>query len=62
MGYFVKRGEKGYAVWGKPRKRKNYNELATENLPEREKYYPIIYLFSSLQVQKREQTNDVKSE
>ena len=62
MGYFIKRGEKGYAIWGKPRNRRNYSELATAEMPEREKFYPIIYLFSSLQVQKRKQTNELESE
>ena len=50
-GYRIKKGSKGYMIWGKARKRGDLSVLATAEMPEREKYYPLIYLFSSLQVE-----------
>lgn len=51
-GYKVKRGSKAFAVWGSPRKLK-----ATDPAPEEEEgkedFYPLCYLFSDAQVERR---------
>lgn len=50
-GFAVKRGEKGFAVWGKPKK--------IEGETDEFDYFPICYLFSNKQVHKNVSKNEV---
>lgn len=51
-GYQVRKGEKAFVVWGKPRKPK---KDTTEDAPDDYRFYPITYLFSDKQVVKPSQ-------
>lgn len=49
-GYAVKKGEKAFIIWGSPVKGKP--QEATDPSDEY-KYFPVCYLFSNLQVERR---------
>jgi hypothetical protein len=51
-GYQVKKGEKAYLLWAKPKQiQKPIEEgKSSEDLDEMVKYFPIAYLFSNAQV------------
>lgn len=51
-GYSIRKGAKAFTAWGKPKEKKNENGEVT-------KFFPITYLFSNLQVYKKED-NEVK--
>jgi hypothetical protein len=54
-GYTVKKGEKAFLIWGKPKKNEDKEETPTETTEEdiiKGKYWPIAYLFSNAQVNK----------
>ena len=48
LGYQVKKGSKALLLWGEPVTR-NENEQLTEE--KKEKFFPLAYVFSNLQVQ-----------
>ena len=53
-GYFVKKGMKAFLVWGRPKKEqdeKQSSEKAEDS--EESTYYPIAFLFSNAQVEKK---------
>ena len=47
-GKQVKRGEKAFVVWGKPKSKQEDNKQ--ENDEEKDPFYPLCFLFSNLQV------------
>lgn len=49
-GYKVKRGEKAFLVWGKPKGRKNA-EAKAEPSEEESNFFPIAFVFSNAQVE-----------
>ncbi len=49
-GKQVKKGEKGNAIWGKPRKFKEKKEGIKEEDQKDIEFFPIAYLFSEKQV------------
>ncbi len=52
-GFKVCKGEKSFVVWGSPIKTKGKEETETKTETEPEgKFYPLSYLFCSLQVEK----------
>jgi hypothetical protein len=57
MGYKVKKGSKGFPVWAKPLKALKADEPKPKEPIEGEnfngEYFPICYLFSNLQVEKK---------
>lgn len=56
-GYRIKKGSQAFVVWGRPKKLKD-KEGESESNPEQEEsgkeYYPMAYLFSNAQVERRE--------
>lgn len=52
-GFKVKRGEKAFLVWGKPKQKQQAEENATPSEDETN-FFPIAYLFSNAQVHKPE--------
>ena len=59
QGFAVRKGEKAFLVWGKPLKKKETEkpqdvptDAMTLNDLTDNKYFPICYLFSNLQVEK----------
>ena len=57
-GYSIKKGSEGFMVWGRPRIKGDFKKLANENTENENKYFPITYLFSSEQVEKKEEKQD----
>lgn len=57
-GMQVKKGEKAFLLWAKPRGIGKVEEKADEE--KEEKFFPVAYVFSNAQVEevKGEQTND----
>lgn len=55
-GYRVKKGSKSFLVWGKPKKKeKGTDPKTSQNQDEDEsEFYPLCYLFSNAQVQRRD--------
>jgi hypothetical protein len=52
-GFKVRKGEKSFVVWGSPVKTKKKEEVKENNETEPDgKFYPLSYLFCSLQVEK----------
>ena len=50
-GYQVKKGEKAFLLWARPKQiQKPIEEAKPEDLEEMIKYFPIAYLFSNAQV------------
>ncbi len=49
-GMKVKKGSRGFMVWGKPKK--NQKEESDNEETDEYKYWPMCYLFSNLQVEK----------
>jgi len=58
-GFQVKKGEKAYLLWAKPKQIQKPIEEGTssEDLEEMLKYFPIAYLFSNAQVSTIEESN-----
>jgi len=54
-GYSIKRGSVGFMVWGRPRVKGDFKKLADNDTENKLKYFPISYLFSSEQVEKKEE-------
>ena len=61
QGFAVRKGEKAFLVWGKPLKKKETEkpqdvptDAMTLNDLTDKKYFPICYLFSNLQVEKKQ--------
>ena len=50
LGFKVVKGSKAFAVWAKPKQAQNHN---TEKEGDEYKYFPICYLFSNAQVERR---------
>ena len=53
-GYQVVKGSKSFLVWGKPTR---LQKETTEPNDEEDDFYPLCYLFSNAQVQKRDVKN-----
>lgn len=52
-GFFVKKGEKAFVVWGRPTEEQE-PEDNKETSPEHEgKFFPLAFLFSNAQVQEK---------
>ena len=51
-GYKVKKGSVSFLVWGKP-KAKQKEKTRPENEDEDEDFFPLCYLFSNAQVEKK---------
>jgi beta-xylosidase len=52
-GFFVKKGEKAFVVWGRPTEEQEPEENK-ETSPEHEgKFFPLAFLFSNAQVQEK---------
>lgn len=55
-GFYVKKGEKAILLWGRPRtkrkKKENTNEQ-NESEETEEEFFPVAYLFSQKQVEKK---------
>ena len=51
-GYKINKGSVSFLVWGKPPKRETDN-TSTESEDEKERFFPLCYLFSNAQVTKR---------
>jgi hypothetical protein len=54
-GFSIKKGSEGFMVWGRPRVKGDFKKLADDDTENKEKYFPISYLFSSEQVEKKEE-------
>jgi hypothetical protein len=54
-GYKVKKGSISFAVWGKPKASQELEKKGVEASPDDEidNFYPLCYLFSNAQVEKR---------
>jgi hypothetical protein len=53
-GYKVKKGSQSFCVWGSPKTRNSEKEAEKNNSEEEEtEFYPLCYLFSNAQVEKR---------
>jgi len=52
-GFFVRKGEKAFVVWSRP---------ITTQVPDAEKFYRIAFLFSNLQVVKKETQSEMAEE
>lgn len=50
-GFRVLKGSKAFAVWGSPKELKKVEPTTDED--KKEDFYPICYLFSNLQVERR---------
>jgi len=48
---FIKKGSKGFAIWGKPRKFTKKADKKTEEKDTEYKAFPVAYLFHESQVQ-----------
>lgn len=55
LGFKVKKGSISFAVWGKPKASQELEKKGVDASPEDEKddFYPLCYLFSNAQVEKR---------
>lgn len=51
-GYQVKWGSKALLMWGEPKRQKKENEQTKKEEETGEKFYPVAYVFSNLQVEK----------
>lgn len=51
-GFKVVKGSKSFVIWGKPKQIKEQTEANQEEGDEKE-FYPICYLFSNAQVEKK---------
>ena len=49
-GYRIKKGSKAFVVWGRP---KRSQKIQPESEQDEYNYFPICYLFSNLQVERR---------
>ena len=61
-GYFVKRGEKAFVLWGRKREVKDVGKkeaAESENIDY--EFFPIAYLFSDKQIQKAEREADTNT-
>jgi len=56
-GYSIKKGSVGFMIWGRPRIKGDFKKLANNDTENELKYFPISYLFSSEQVEKKEVQN-----
>lgn len=64
-GYQVKKGEKAYLLWARPKQIQKPIEEGTtteEQLDEMLKYFPIAYLFSNAQVENIEEITEQTTE
>lgn len=52
-GYFVKKGMKAFLVWGRPKKDQPEQEQPTTETEEEGKFFPIAFIFSDAQVEKK---------
>lgn len=52
-GFKVKKGSKSFLVWGKPKNRQNEEAKKTTSDEDEDKFFPLCYLFSNAQVEKR---------
>lgn len=52
-GYKVKKGEKAFLIWGKPRAINKKEAQQPKEDEEKEDFYPICFIFSNAQVVKR---------
>jgi len=51
-GFAVKKGEKAFCIWGKPRKKKETDpKEENEEQGKKSKFYPLAYIFSNAQVE-----------
>lgn len=61
-GFKVKKGSKGFPVWGKPKARKSKKEMENKTVSDKTeqeaengpKFWPVAYLFNESQVEERE--------
>jgi hypothetical protein len=51
-GYQVKKGEKAFLVWGRPKKdqQEEQSQPSPEDGEDKEKFWPVAFIFSNLQV------------
>jgi len=56
-GFFVKKGEKAFLVWGRPTKEQKAEEGKEPSAEDEGIFYPLAFLFSNAQVQKGEKKN-----
>jgi len=52
-GYFVKKGMKAFLVWGRPKGSQDEEEKETDAESDDLKFFPIAYIFSNAQVEKK---------
>jgi len=51
-GFAVKKGEKAFCIWGKPRDKKETDpQEENEEQGKKSKFYPLAYIFSNAQVE-----------
>lgn len=50
-GFAVKKGEKAFCIWGKPREKKETDPKEENEEGKKSKFYPLAYIFSNAQVE-----------
>ncbi|WP_231424021.1 ArdC-like ssDNA-binding domain-containing protein [Pedobacter sp. Leaf250] len=56
-GFFVKKGMKAFLIWGRPKRDQVEQEQVGEPLEDQSKFFPIAFLFSNAQVEKKGVSN-----
>lgn len=58
-GFAVKKGEKAFCIWGKPRDKKETDpKEENEEQGKKSKFYPLAYIFSNAQVKPLKKKED----
>lgn len=52
-GFFVKKGEKAFVVWGRPTKEQETEKSKEETTEQEGKFFPLAFLFSNAQVEEK---------
>lgn len=52
-GYFVKKGMKAFLVWGRPKGSQHEEQMEAEGESDDSKFFPIAYIFSNAQVERK---------
>jgi homospermidine synthase len=52
-GFFVKKGETAFVVWGRPTEEQEPEESKETNPEHEGKFFPLAFLFSNAQVQEK---------
>lgn len=56
-GYFVKKGEKAFVVWGRPKEKQDAEKGKEDSENQESTFFPLAFLFSNAQVEEKKGAN-----